>query len=61
MMRCVEYAQAMSSYMTNASTTPGNGSPEESAQILLDMVTYITANAFQLIDFTGRATTWGDW
>ena len=46
----------------NGSTAPsGEGSVQESAQILGDMVDYIVSNGFLLIDFTGKPTSWGDW
>ena len=47
--------------MTNDSVIPGQGTVQEAAQFLEDLVTYITSNQFQLIDFDGVVTTWGDW
>ena len=53
--------QTMSTYMPGGSVLPGEGTPEESAQFLLNLVSYITENGFRLIDFDGNVTTWGNW
>lgn len=51
----------MSSYMTNASVIDGEGTPEQAAEFLLNLTTYITVNGYHLVDFDGNVTTWGDW
>lgn len=48
-------------YMPSGNGTGVDGSAEEAAQILTNILVYIVENGFRLIDFNGKMTTWGDW
>ncbi len=53
--------QIVASMLSNSTAPGSNGTVAESAELLVDLVSYIVANGYLLVDYDGKPTRWGDW